>query len=48
MENIRMYPPRRVTVSNPFIMETSRKAPDELETGVFFFLSADKNWILFR
>ena len=39
MANIRMYPPSRVIVSNPFIMETSKKASDELVAGVSFFIT---------
>ena len=37
MENRRIYPPSRVVVSNPFIIETSRALPDKGAEDVSFF-----------
>ena len=37
MENRRIYPPSRVIVSNPFIIETSRELPDKGAEDVSFF-----------
>ena len=37
MENSRIYPPSLAMVSNPFMIETSMRAPAELEWGVSFF-----------
>ena len=48
MENNRIYPPRRVMVSKPFIIEISGENPGESQMVAFWYTKKRKNSIHIR